>query len=246
MSLYIVGTPIGNLADLTYRAGKTLTEVDLILAEDTRTSRKLLDHYQISTPVIAYHDFNKERVTPHLITRLKDGETMALITDAGTPGVADPAFNLVRSAIQEHIPVISIPGPSAFLTALVASGLPTDRFTFESFLPKKSAQRRRLFASLVDEPRTMIFYETPHRIIKVLTELDEVLGDISVVIGRELTKMYEEYLRGTPRMLLDHFTQKKPRGELVILLNMRIRDSLESTTSSEDECDKDDTGMVDE
>jgi 16S rRNA (cytidine1402-2'-O)-methyltransferase len=224
MPLYIVATPIGNLADITYRAVTILRDADLICAEDTRKSRVLLEHYGITTQMTAYHDFNKERVTPNLIQSLKDGTTIALISDAGTPGIADPAFNLVRAALREQLPVIPIPGPSAHSSALVVSGLPTDRFVFENFLPHKSAQRRRLFAALREEPRTVIFYETPHRIIKVLQELGEELGDVAVVIGRELTKLHEEVMRGTPKMLLEQFARKKPRGEMVVLINVRIRE----------------------
>lgn len=223
MPLYIVSTPIGNLADMTYRAVKILSEVDHILAEDTRVSKNLLTHYGIETKVSTYHDFNKEKLTPILVERLKTGESMALISDAGTPGIADPAFNLVRAAIRENIDVIPIPGASAMLSALVCSGLPTDRFVFENFLPHKSSQRRRLFEELKSERRTVIFYETPHRILKVLQEIDEILGDVEIVIARELTKIYEEFLRGSSRQLLEHFKTKHPKGEIVILLNMRIR-----------------------
>lgn len=224
MALYIVATPIGNLADITYRAVTVLKEADLILAEDTRVSRRLLDHYSVTAPVTAYHDFNKEKVTPRLVKRLEEGDTLVLISDAGTPGIADPAFYLVRAALRAKVTVVPIPGASAHITALVASGMPTDRFMFENFLPHKSAQRRRYFSTLKDEPRTVIFYETPHRILKVLTELDEELGDVAVVIGRELTKLHEEFLRGTPRMLLEHFTKHPPKGEMVVLVNVRIRE----------------------
>lgn len=222
MSLYIVATPIGNLEDMTFRAVKTLGEVDLILAEDTRVSKKLLTHFAITTPVCTYHDFNKEKMTPLLVEQLKKGETMALISDAGTPGIADPAFNLVRAAIKEQIAVVPIPGASALISALVCSGLPTDRFVFENFLPHKSSQRRKLFESLKTEHRTVIFYETPHRIVKVLEEIDEILGDIQVVIARELTKLYEQFLRGSAKELLEHFKTASPRGEMVILFNIRI------------------------
>ena len=222
MALYIVSTPIGNLEDMTYRAVKVLNEVDLILAEDTRVSGHLLTHYGISKPMSPYHDFNKEKVTPALVERLKQGARIALISDAGTPGIADPAFNLVRAAIKENIKVIPVPGASAILTALVGSGLPTDRFIFEYFLPHKSAQRKRLFETLKNEPRTIIFYETPHRIFKVLNEMDEIFGEVLVVIGRELTKMYEEFLRGSPKTLISHFEKKPPRGEMVVMFNIRV------------------------
>ena len=223
MSLYIVSTPIGNLADITVRASKILAECDLILAEDTRTSRKLLSHLGITTHTSAYHDFNKEKVTPGLVSSLKNGQEIALITDAGTPGVADPAFYLVRAAIAEGITVIPVPGASAVLCALVASGLPSDRFIFENFLPPKSGARRKLFESLKSEPRTVIFYETPHRIIKTLEDIKEVLGGVRVVIGRELTKIHEEFLRGSAEELLAHFAKHPPRGEMVVLFNVRIQ-----------------------
>jgi len=223
MSLYIVSTPIGNLGDITVRASKILADCDLILAEDTRTSKKLLDHLGIGTPMTAYHDFNKEKVTPSLVSSLKDGKEIALITDARTPGVADPAFYLVRASIANGIDVVPVPGACAGLAALVASGLPTDRFTFENFLPNKSTQRRKLFESLVNEPRTMIFYETPHRIVKTLEDIGAVLGGVRVVIARELTKIHEEFLRGTAEELLAHFNDHPPRGEMVILFNTRIR-----------------------
>jgi 16S rRNA (cytidine1402-2'-O)-methyltransferase len=222
MPLYIVATPIGNLEDMTFRAVKILNEVDLILAEDTRVSKKLLSHFGITTPLCTYHDFNKEKMTPLLVERLKKGETMALISDAGTPGIADPAFNLVRAAIKEQIAVVPIPGVSAFVAALVCSGLPTDRFVFENFLPHKSSQRRKLLESLKSEHRTIIFYETPHRIVKVLQEIDEILGDIQVVIAREITKLYEQFLRGSAKEILEHFRSTPPRGEMVVLINIRI------------------------
>jgi len=224
--LYIVSTPIGNLSDITVRASKILAECDLILAEDTRTSKRLLDHLGISTHVSAYHDFNKEKVTPNLVASLKDGKEIALITDAGTPGVADPAFYLVRAAIVDGIDVVPIPGASAFLAALVASGLPTDRFIFENFLPNKGTQRRKIFESLRDEPRTVIFYETPHRIVKTLEDIKETLGDVRVVIARELTKIHEEFLRGSAEELLAQFAARPPRGEMVVLFNVRVRENV--------------------
>ncbi len=221
--LYIVATPIGNLDDFTVRARDILSKADCICAEDTRVSRVLLSHYGINAEVTAYHDFNKEKATPRLIAMLKDGKNIALISDAGMPGIADPAFNLVREAIRESIPVVPIPGPSAFVAALVCSGLPTDRFVFENFLPPKSARRKRILETFKTEPRTVIFYETPHRILSVLSDMNDALGDVSVVIGRELTKIFEEFLRGTPRELLAHFAKHKPRGEMVVMFNTRVR-----------------------
>ncbi|MBN2037341.1 MAG: 16S rRNA (cytidine(1402)-2'-O)-methyltransferase [Chitinispirillaceae bacterium] len=228
-TLFLVATPIGNLEDISFRAVKILNKAAVILAEDTRVSRTLLIRYDISTPTIAFHDFNKQRVLPGLIARLKSGEDLALITDAGTPGIADPAFTLVRAAITEGIAVIPVPGACSLITALVASGLPTDRFLFENFLPHKGAARRRLFESLTGERRTVIFYETPHRIIKVLQEMNEILGEVLVVIGRELTKLHEEFLRGSPAELLDHFTKKPPKGEMTVLFNTRVRKAEKKT-----------------
>lgn len=222
-TLYIVSTPIGNLDDITLRAIKILKEADLILAEDTRTSGKLTSHLEITTHLKSYHDFNKEKVTPALIEDLKSGTTMALITDAGTPGIADPAFYLVREAIRNNITVVPIPGAAAFISALVASGLPTDRFVFENFLISKSSKRKTFFTEMLEENRTVIFYETPHRILKVLKEMNEVLGNVQIVIARELTKLHEEFLRGTAAQLLDHYKERKPKGEMVVLFNSRIK-----------------------
>jgi 16S rRNA (cytidine1402-2'-O)-methyltransferase len=233
--LYLVATPIGNLGDMTYRAVQVLKQANTILAEDTRVSRTLLQHYDVSAVAETYHDFNKERITPRLIERLKTGETMALITDAGTPGIADPAFNLVRAAIAEGIPVIPVPGPCAVIAALVASGLPTDRFMFENFLPHKSGARRRVLESYIPETRTVILYETTHRIVKVLTEMDELYGDVLVVIGRELTKTFEEFLRGSPKELLGHFSKKPPKGEMVVMFNMRMRSRKSDAQATGDE-----------
>ena len=236
VSLYIVATPIGNLEDITYRAVKTLGQVDMILAEDTRVTKKLLDHYSIVKPMFSYHDFNKEKVTPQIIKRLKNNEEIALVSDAGTPGIADPAFNLVREAIRENIKVIPIPGASAILSAIVCSGLPTDRFVFEYFLAHKSSQRIRFFEGLISEPRTVVFYETPHRIVKVLNEMKQVLPDITLVIGRELTKIYEEFLRGTPEELLAHFAKKPPKGEMVVLVNTRIKMVQQNDAADNKDC----------
>ncbi|MDG5814937.1 16S rRNA (cytidine(1402)-2'-O)-methyltransferase [Chitinispirillales bacterium ANBcel5] len=225
MSLYIVSTPIGNLSDITYRAVTVLKESELVLAEDSRITKKLFHNFGISTQIKAYHDFNKEKVTPSLIEQLKENTTMALVTDAGTPGIADPGFYLIRAAIAENITVTPIPGPSAFISALISSGLPTDRFIFENFLPPKSSRRKKLFEQFSTEPRTLIFYESPHRIFKTLRDIDEVLGDVRVVVARELTKIHEEFLRGAPQSLLKHFEKHPPKGEMVVLFNTRIREN---------------------
>lgn len=221
-TLYVVATPIGNLGDITVRASSILSQVKTVLAEDTRQTRKLLEHIGVSPEVVSYHDFNKERVTPRLIEALKSGIDMAVVCDAGTPGIADEAFYLVRAAVRENLPVVPVPGPCALIAALVASGLPTDRFVFENFLPIKSARRRTFFESLKNEPRTVVFYESPYRIVKVLSEMNEILGPVSTAIGREITKLYEEFLRGTPKTLFDHFSKIKPRGEFVVLVNTRV------------------------
>jgi 16S rRNA (cytidine1402-2'-O)-methyltransferase len=221
-TLYVVATPIGNLDDISIRAKSVLCRVGTVLAEDTRQSRILLDHIGASPSVVSYHDFNKEHVTPRLVASLKAGADMAIICDAGTPGIADEAFFLVRAAIRENITVVPVPGACAIIAALVASGLPTDRFVFENFLPVKSGRRRTFIESLKNEPRTVIFYESPYRIVKVLAEMNEILGPVSAAIGREITKLHEEFLRGTPKFLHDHFAKTKPRGEFVVLVNTRV------------------------
>ncbi|MBN1129999.1 MAG: 16S rRNA (cytidine(1402)-2'-O)-methyltransferase [Chitinispirillaceae bacterium] len=233
-TLFLVATPIGNLGDISFRAVQILKQVPVILAEDTRVSRTLCAHAGISTPLLSYHDFNKERVTPAIIARLQAGEDMALITDAGTPGIADPAFNLVRAAVAAGVTITPIPGACAFISALVGSGLPTDRFLFENFLPVKSGARRRLLESFGNERRTVIFYETPHRIIRVLEDINESLGDVLVVIAREMTKIHEEFMRGTSAELQERFRIKPPRGEMTVLFNTRVRGKEEKKGPSAD------------
>jgi len=223
MALFIVPTPIGNLGDLTFRAVKVLKEVDFILAEDKRVSATLLRHIECETPLLSYHDFNKEKITPQLIERLKDGQSLALISDAGTPGISDPGFYLVRAAIDQGIAPVALPGPNAAITALSASGLPTDQFTFVGFLPPKSARRRKFLQQFSDAHQTLIIYESPYRVVKTIADIASVFGDCKLVIGRELTKKFEEYLRDSPQNLLEYFTRTKPRGEFVLLLNPRIR-----------------------
>ncbi len=221
-TLAVVATPIGNLEDLSPRAARLIREADVLLAEDTRVSAKLLAHTGCSRAIQPYHDHNKERVTPRLIEQLRTGVNVALLSDAGTPGVADPAFYLVREARRNGIAVTVVPGPCAAIAALVGSGLPTDRFVFESFLPPKSARRRRVLESLRDEPRTVVIYESPHRICSTLADMVEVVPHADTVVARELTKLHEEFLRGTPAQLLEHFTAHAPRGELVLLFNTRV------------------------
>jgi len=219
-TLYIVSTPIGNLEDITFRAVRILKEVSLILAEDTRHSRILLEHYGIQTKMESYHDFNKEQVTPKYIEYLKNTGDIALVSDAGTPGIADPAFNLVRACKAERITVRAVPGANALLTALVASGFATDRFRFENFSPKKSAQREHLLQKLKNDGNsTLIFYASPHNLVKFLGEIKKVYGEVNVALMRELTKKFEEHLIGTPTELLEHYKTRTPKGEFVLLID---------------------------
>ena len=216
--LYLVPTPIGNLKDITLRALEVLKQVDLILAEDTRTTSKLLNHYQVSTPLTPYHQHNEHKVLYHLVSQLQAGKTMAVVTDAGTPGISDPAFLLVRECVKEGIKVESLPGATAFVPALVNSGLPCNRFVFEGFLPLKKG-RQTLLKKLAEEERTIILYESPMRLVKTLEELAQYLGaDRPCSVSRELTKMYEENKRGTLREVADHFKSKTVKGEIVIVI----------------------------
>jgi 16S rRNA (cytidine1402-2'-O)-methyltransferase len=216
--LYVVSTPIGNLEDITLRALRILKEVDLVAAEDTRRTGLLLKHYQIDNQLSSYHDFNKEKKALEFIGLLKSGKSLALVSDAGTPGISDPGYLLIKLAIQEGIEVVPIPGVSAILAGLVVSGLPTDRFSFEGFLPPKSTKRKRKLESLITEPRTMIFYESPHRLNQALSEVFNVFGDRGIVVARELTKKFEEIKRGKVVEIKEYFLKKRVRGEIVILL----------------------------
>ncbi len=215
--VYLVSTPIGNLKDITFRAVETLNRVPLIAAEDTRHSKVLLSHYNISTPLISYFEHNKFSRIPKLMDHLKAGNDLAVITDAGTPGISDPAYRLVREAIALSINIESIPGPSAFLAGLSSSGLPTDRFIFEGFLPPKKGRKKRML-SVENEEATLIYYESPNRLLRTLKQLKETLGDRPAVVARELTKLYEEIKRGTLSELYSYFDKKKPKGECVILV----------------------------
>ncbi|MDH7446212.1 16S rRNA (cytidine(1402)-2'-O)-methyltransferase [Aquimarina sp. 2201CG14-23] len=216
--LYLVPTPIGNLEDMTFRAIKVLKEVDLILAEDTRTSGKLLKHYEIATHMQSHHMHNEHKTTESIIRKLKSGETIALISDAGTPAISDPGFLLTRACVENNIEVECLPGATAFVPALVNSGLPNDKFVFEGFLPVKKGRQTRL-QLLAEETRTMIFYESPHKLIKTLGNLVEYLGaDRAVSVSRELSKFHEETVRGTVKEVLSHFEQKPPKGEIVVVV----------------------------
>ena len=215
--LYMVSTPIGNLEDITLRALRILKEVSLIAAEDTRLTRKLLTHYDISTPTVSYYEHNRLTRIPKIIDHLNTGKNVAVVTDAGTPGISDPAYKLIRAAIESGNRIEAIPGPSASITALTASGLPTDRFIFEGFLPHKKGRKAKLTRLSAIEA-TVIFYESPKRIVRTLKDILEFMGDRPAVIGRELTKLHEEMIRGNVSKLLSHFTQKTPRGEFVIMI----------------------------
>ena len=217
--LYIVPTPIGNLEDITLRALRILQEVDIILAEDTRTSKKLLQHYVINTPMLLYHKFNEHQNLQNFIKQLKEGKQIALISDAGTPAIADPGFLLVRECILENIPVESLPGATAFVPALINSGFPNDRFVFEGFLPDKKGRNTRL-QNLKEETKTMIFYVSPHKLTKTLNEFITLFGSSrKISISRELTKIYEETVRGELSEVLDYFTKNPPKGEFVLILS---------------------------
>ena len=216
--LYLIPTPIGNLEDITLRALRILKEVDLVLAEDTRTSKPLMKHFEITTPLQSHHLFNEHAKVEEVVNQIKSGVTIALITDAGTPGISDPGFLLVRECIKNAIEVETLPGATAFVPALVNSGLPSERFCFEGFLPHKKGRQTKL-ESLVEEERTMIFYESPHRLIKTLTSFCEYFGkERKASISRELTKMFEENKRGTLEELIAHFSSKSIKGEIVIVV----------------------------
>lgn len=216
--LYIVPSPIGNLKDITLRALEILKEVDLVLAEDTRTSSVLLNHYQVNKPLSPYHQHNEHKVLQHLVGQMSAGKTMALITDAGTPGISDPAFLIVRECIKAGIRIECLPGATAFVPALINSGIPANRFVFEGFLPLKKG-RQTIFKRLSEEDRTMIFYESPHRLVKTLEEMIRYFGsERSCSVSRELTKMFEENKRGTLQEVCDYFKQKVVKGEIVIVV----------------------------
>ena len=218
-SLYLVPTPIGNLADITLRSLEILKSVDTILAEDTRTSGKLLKHYDISRPLQSFHNFNEHKILASIIDRLRNGEVIALISDAGTPGISDPGFLLTRACVAEGIGLECLPGPTAFVPALVKSGLATDRFVFEGFLPQRKG-RQTMLKMLAQEERTMIFYESPYRLVKTLEQFISVFGgERKASVSRELTKMFEETINGALTELLDHFKRKDVKGELVIVVS---------------------------
>jgi 16S rRNA (cytidine1402-2'-O)-methyltransferase len=216
-ALYVVSTPIGNLDDITLRALHVLGKVDLVAAEDTRKTKFLLDHFSISKPLVSYYSYNETRRVPEIITQLKEGKSVAVVTDAGTPGISDPAFLLIRAAIENGRDVIPIPGASAALPALVASGLPTDRFVFEGFLPVKKGRKTK-FEELKTEKRTIVLYESPHRMVRTLEDIAEHFGERRIAVARELTKKFEEVLRGSVSEVLDHVRKSSVKGEFVIVI----------------------------
>jgi 16S rRNA (cytidine1402-2'-O)-methyltransferase len=218
MKLYLVPTPIGNLKDMTYRGVEVLKEVDIILAEDTRTSGKLLQHYGVATQMLSYHMHNEHKISDNIVNRIQAGEMMALITDAGSPGISDPGFLLTRKLLENGIEVESLPGATAFVPALTVSGMPCDKFVFEGFLPVKKGRQKRL-EFLKEESRTIVFYESPHKLLRTLADFKTHYGDErQVSISREITKMYEEHFRGSVSEAIEHFELKKPRGEFVVVL----------------------------
>jgi 16S rRNA (cytidine1402-2'-O)-methyltransferase len=216
--LFLVPTPIGNLRDITLRAIEILGSVDLILAEDTRQAKKLLTHFNLNTPLQSHHMFNEHKSVESICLKISGGMTIALVSDAGTPGISDPGFLLVRKCIEKDIPVETLPGPTALIPALVNSGLPCDRFCFEGFLPPKKGRTKRM-TSLIDETRTMVFYESPYRLVKTLGELATHFGhDRNASVSRELSKMFEENIRGSLSYLAEYYTNKPPKGEIVIIV----------------------------
>jgi len=218
MKLFVVPTPVGNLEDMTFRAIRILKSVDLILAEDTRTSSFLLKHFEIKTPMHSHHKFNEHKTVENVVQRIKSGQTVALISDAGTPAISDPGFLVVRQCVENGIDVECLPGATAFVPALVASGLPNDRFCFEGFLPQKKGRQTKINV-LAQESRTMIFYESPFRLVKTLTQLSEVMGiERRASVSREISKIFEETKRGTLQELIQYYTEHIPKGEIVIIV----------------------------
>jgi len=216
--LYICGTPIGNLEDITLRALNILKKVELIAAEDTRHTKKLLNYFQIDTPVTSYYEYNKFKKAPYLIEKIKSGQKIALVSDAGMPGISDPGYVLINLALKNNIKVIPIPGVSALITALVVSGLPTDSFIFEGFLPRKSAERKKYFKNIENEERTIIFYEAPHRLKRALKDMLDIWGDRKITVARELTKRYEEIIRGELSQVINEIDLREIKGEITLVV----------------------------
>jgi 16S rRNA (cytidine1402-2'-O)-methyltransferase len=233
-ALYLVATPIGNLEDITFRAIRVLKEVDLIACEDTRQTQKLLNHYGITTRTMSYHEHNEMTRSAELVKEMQEGASIALVSDAGMPGISDPGFRLVSLAIRHHLPVVPIPGAAAFLSALVASGLPTDSFRFSGFLPAKGSERRAALAAVKPSPRTQVFYEAPHRVVETLTDICEILGDgRHVVIAREVTKLHEEFLRGRASEVLEILKSRQGvKGEITLLIGKAEEDTAHVETGA--------------
>lgn len=229
-TLYLVATPIGNLADITHRAIDVLNKVALIACEDTRHTRKLLQHYGIATRTVSYHEHNEQQRARELIETLKRGDDVAVVSDAGTPAISDPGFRLVRAAIENDLIVVPVPGPSALISALIAAGLPTDEFFFGGFLPARTNARRTRLSELRAVPGTLVFYEAPHRLAETLKDAHEILGEREAVVARELTKLHEELKRGRLSELARHYVDEEPRGEIVLLID---RNTLETITGNE-------------
>jgi len=219
--LYIVSTPIGNLSDITYRAVEILKKVDIILAEDTRRTGVLLNNYNIKNKLISYNDVNKTRKTTSIIKELQQGKEIALVSDSGTPGISDPGFYLVREAIKNNIKIIPVPGANAAITALISSGLPTDKFTFYGFFPKKQSKQKKIIDELPQRRETAIFYESPHRIKKTILFFSSVIPEYNIVIGREITKKFEEFIRGTVKEVSEEIKDKNIKGEITIVLSKK-------------------------
>jgi 16S rRNA (cytidine1402-2'-O)-methyltransferase len=222
-TLYLVATPIGNLEDITMRGVRTLQEVDLIACEDTRTSRILLNHYGINKPVVSYHNFNERQASERIIGRILEGQNVAVISDAGTPSISDPGFIIVREAVRQGINVVAIPGPAAMIMAVAVSGLPTDAFIFYGFLPQTSGKRRAILESLVDRRETMVFYESPYKIHKLLDEVFEVIGNRKAALCREMTKKFEEIIRGDIETIRGQLAEKKVKGEITLVVQGKVR-----------------------
>jgi 16S rRNA (cytidine1402-2'-O)-methyltransferase len=230
-TLYLVATPIGNLADITHRAIDVLKNVAVIACEDTRHTRKLLQHYGITTKTVSYHEHNEQERSRQLIELLRAGSDVAVVSDAGTPSISDPGFRLVRAAIENEIAVVPVPGPSALISALIAAGLPTDEFFFAGFLPARTNARRTRLSGLSSVPGTLIFYEAPHRLAETLKDAYEVLGEREAVVARELTKLHEEIRRGRLSELAEHYSNEEPRGEIVLLIDRTVLETTDQTDS---------------
>lgn len=217
-TLFVVATPIGNMEDITFRAIRVMKEVTLIAAEDTRRTKKILNHYGISTPLVSYHEHNENEMALRLVEKLKEGSGVALVSDAGTPGISDPGYRLVKLAIENSVPIVPVPGASAFTAVLSVSGLPTDEFTFKGFIPAQSGRRKQFFLDMKARGGTFVMYESPSRIKKTLSEMKEILGEARLVVGREVTKLYEEILRGSIGDIERVFGEKEPLGELTLVV----------------------------